>query len=42
MERTVDVHVKNLRRKLGLRAGGEEPWIETVWGTGYRFAGEPA
>jgi len=42
MERTVDVHVKNLRRKLGPRTGGEEPWIETVWGTGYRFAGEPA
>jgi DNA-binding response OmpR family regulator len=47
MERTVDVHVKNLRRKLGPRPGGktpgeEEPWIETVWGIGYRFAGEPA
>jgi DNA-binding response OmpR family regulator len=45
MERTVDVHVKNLRRKLGPRPGdgtrGEAPWIETVWGLGYRFAGEP-
>ncbi len=35
MERTVDVHVKNLRRKLGVA------WIETVFGVGYRFAGEP-
>ena len=46
MERTVDVHVKNLRRKLGFRPGGEPPgevpWIETVWGLGYRFTGEPA
>jgi DNA-binding response OmpR family regulator len=36
MERTVDAHVKNLRRKLGPGS-----WIETVFGTGYRFAGEP-
>jgi DNA-binding response OmpR family regulator len=42
MERTVDVHVKNLRRKLGPRTAEGEPWIETVFGTGYRFAGEPA
>jgi DNA-binding response OmpR family regulator len=43
MERTVDVHVKNLRRKLGPRIAGEErsSWIETVFGVGYRFAGEP-
>jgi DNA-binding response OmpR family regulator len=43
MERTVDVHVKNLRRKLGARIEGEErsSWIETVFGVGYRFAGEP-
>ncbi|HKI05444.1 MAG TPA: response regulator transcription factor [Thermoanaerobaculia bacterium] len=40
MERTVDVHVKNLRRKLGARTAGGEPWIETVFGIGYRFAGE--
>jgi two-component system alkaline phosphatase synthesis response regulator PhoP len=37
LERTVDSHIKNLRRKL-------EPdpacprWIETVFGVGYRFA----
>jgi DNA-binding response OmpR family regulator len=42
MERTVDAHVKNLRRKLGPRLPGEErsPWIETVFGVGYRFVGE--
>jgi DNA-binding response OmpR family regulator len=35
-ERVVDVHVANLRRKLGDDAG--EPWlIETIPGTGYRL-----
>jgi len=34
-ERTVDTHIKNLRAKLGL-----VPWIETVRGLGYRFAGD--
>jgi DNA-binding response OmpR family regulator len=34
-ERAVDTHVKNLRAKLD-----ELPWIETVRGFGYRFAGE--
>jgi two-component system alkaline phosphatase synthesis response regulator PhoP len=34
--RTVDVHVRSLRTKLGDRV--EAPrWIETVWGVGYRF-----
>jgi two-component system phosphate regulon response regulator PhoB len=33
LERTVDVHVKSLRRKLG--AAGD--CIETVRGFGYRF-----
>ena len=33
-ERTVDTHVKNLRHKLG-----NEEWIETVRGFGYRFCG---
>jgi DNA-binding response OmpR family regulator len=38
-ERTLDVHVSRLRRKLG--AEGEK--IETVWGVGYRLAaGAPA
>lgn len=33
LERTIDVHVKTLRRKLG----GENEYIETVRGVGYRF-----
>jgi two-component system, OmpR family, phosphate regulon response regulator PhoB len=33
LERTIDVHIKSLRRKLG--DTGE--WIETVRGIGYRF-----
>ncbi len=38
LERTIDVHVKSLRRKLG-EAG---PLIETVRGVGYRFQKAPA
>jgi DNA-binding response OmpR family regulator len=34
-ERTIDTHIKNLRRKLG-----GDHWIETVRGFGYRFSGE--
>ena len=33
LERTIDVHIKSLRRKLG----GESEFIETVRGVGYRF-----
>lgn len=34
--RTVDTHVKRLRKKLG--AGLDTPWdIKTVWGIGYKF-----
>jgi DNA-binding response OmpR family regulator len=36
-ERAVEVHVGNLRRKLGDRTG-EPRWIETVRGIGYRAA----
>ena len=35
-ERTVDVHIKNLRHKLG-DAGRNSRFIETVHGIGYRF-----
>jgi len=35
LERTIDVHIKSLRRKLG--AAGQH--IETVRGVGYRFRG---
>jgi len=34
-DRSVDSHIKNLRRKLELSSG--EPMIETVYGIGYRF-----
>jgi len=36
-ERTIDTHIKNIRRKLD-----NEAWIETVRGFGYRFVGEEA
>lgn len=32
--RTVDTHIKSLRKKLGEKAGG---YIKTVWGVGYKF-----
>ncbi len=37
LERTVDSHIKNLRRKLA-EAGAEGELIETVFGVGYRLA----
>jgi two-component system alkaline phosphatase synthesis response regulator PhoP len=37
MDRTVDSHIKNLRRKLS-EAGGDTDLIETVFGVGYRLA----
>ncbi|MDP4169642.1 MAG: response regulator transcription factor [Bacillota bacterium] len=33
-ERTVDVHVKRLRKKIGCT---QQPFIHTVWGIGYKF-----
>ena len=38
-DRTIDSHVKNLRRKLGDRAGARE-YVETIRGVGYRAARE--
>ena len=38
LERTIDVHIKTLRKKLG----GEQEFIETVRGVGYRFRESPA
>jgi len=39
-ERTIDAHIKNLRRKLG-----DDPrnprYIVTMWGVGYKFSDEP-
>jgi DNA-binding response OmpR family regulator len=34
-ERTIDTHIKNIRNKLG-----QDGWIETVRGFGYRFMGK--
>lgn len=40
-ERTIDVHIKNLRKKLG--DDSQDPrYIETVRGVGYRFRREAA
>jgi two-component system, OmpR family, response regulator len=33
-ERTVDVHIKRLRKKLGT---DHQPFFHTVWGVGYKF-----
>ena len=34
-DRTVDAHVANLRRKL--EAGGDDQYLHTIYGIGYRF-----
>jgi DNA-binding response OmpR family regulator len=36
-ERTIDVHIRNLRAKIEIDAS-EPQYIETVYGAGYRFA----
>jgi DNA-binding response OmpR family regulator len=36
-ERTIDVHIRNLRKKLKPH-DEKHKYIETVYGTGYRFA----
>ncbi|MFS0781868.1 response regulator transcription factor [Bacillus sp. 1P06AnD] len=33
-ERTVDVHIKRLRKKVG---SANQPFFHTVWGVGYKF-----
>jgi two-component system, OmpR family, response regulator len=33
-ERTVDVHIKRLRKKIGTP---NQPFLHTVWGVGYKF-----
>ena len=40
IDRSVDSHIKNLRKKLEAAAGA--PLIETVYGVGYRFEAPPA
>ncbi len=40
-ERTIDVHVKNLRAKI--EPDSSRPvYVETVYGVGYRFSREPS
>jgi two-component system alkaline phosphatase synthesis response regulator PhoP len=40
LERTVDSHIKNLRRKI--EPDAKKPiYVETVYGVGYRLQGEP-
>lgn len=38
-ERTVDSHIKNLRKKIG-DSPGEPRYIKTVYGVGYKLAGD--
>ncbi len=35
-DRTVDSHVKNLRRKIA-DAGGSEDWLQSIYGIGYKI-----
>ena len=39
MERTIDTHIKNLRKKIGCKPDSPA-YIETVYGIGYRLRGE--
>jgi DNA-binding response OmpR family regulator len=39
LERTVDSHIKNLRKKIGVESDNPV-YIETVYGVGYRLRGE--
>jgi two-component system, OmpR family, response regulator BaeR len=34
--RTVDSHVKNVRRKI-VEAGGDESWLRSIYGVGYKI-----
>lgn len=40
LERTVDAHIMNLRKKIESQSGNLN-YIQTVYGVGYRFAWEP-
>ena len=35
-DRTVDSHVKNLRRKIA-GVGGSEEWLQSIYGIGYKI-----
>ena len=36
-DRTIDSHIKNLRKKIELESSESNPYIETVFGVGYRL-----
>ena len=40
-DRTIDSHVQRLRAKIEADAG-DPRFVRTVWGVGYKFAGDPA
>jgi two-component system response regulator RegX3 len=40
-ERSIDVHITNLRKKIASHSVGKE-CIKTVWGIGYKFVLDPA
>ena len=42
MGRALDTHIRNLRRKIEARPGRTRVYIQTVYGVGYRLAGEQA
>ncbi|MCK5419708.1 MAG: response regulator transcription factor, partial [Desulfobacterales bacterium] len=39
-DRTIDTHIKNLRKKIAQKLPGQEI-ISTVYGIGYKFSAEP-
>ncbi len=41
-DRTIDVHIHNLRKKLDTAAGKEQQYIKTIYGAGYKFASDAA
>ncbi|BBL76386.1 response regulator [Methylomagnum ishizawai] len=38
-DRTIDTHIKNIRRKLAQAIGGEREALVSVYGAGYKFEG---
>lgn len=37
LDRTVDAHIMNLRKKMNSAANGEHEFVQTVYGVGYKF-----
>jgi len=38
VDRSIDVHISRIRSKIEIDAKNPR-WLQTVWGTGYRFQG---